>query len=84
MDLSRPSFMAPFKGFIPGPGDGKVSLKRARLDGMSDFLVLPVTHSLMMRDREAIEQTLRFLDTGRFEHPASHGDETPPPAPGPG
>lgn len=76
--------MEPFKGSIPGPGDGKVSLKRARLDGMSDFLVLPVTHSLMMSGREAIEQTLRFLDTGRFEHPASHDDETPPSAPGPG
>lgn len=77
-------FMEPFKGFIPGPSDGKVSLKRARLDGMSDFLVLPVTHSLMMRDREAIAQTVRFLDTGRFTHAASEEpEEAPTPTGGP-
>lgn len=59
-------FMEPFKGFIPGPSDGKVSLERARLDGMTDFLVLPVTHSLMMRDQAVIDHTIRFLMAGHF------------------
>jgi pimeloyl-ACP methyl ester carboxylesterase len=60
-------FMEPFKGFIPGPNDGKVAVERARLDGMTDFLVLPVTHSLMMRDQQVIDYTLRFLDRGKFD-----------------
>jgi hypothetical protein len=58
--------MEPFKGFIPGPSDGKVSLERARLEGMTDFLVLPVTHSLMMRDQAVIDHTIRFLMAGHF------------------
>lgn len=76
-------FMEPFKGFIPGPSDGKVSLERARLDGMADYLVLPVTHSLMMRDREVIAQTLHFLGEGRFaddEAPETGRPPGPPPA----
>ncbi len=77
-------FMEPFEGFIPGPSDGKVSLERARLEGMADFLVLPVTRSLMMRDHEAIEQTIRFLDTGRFEHAAGPEHAAPRPTPDPG
>lgn len=71
-------FMEPFKGFIPGPSDGKVAVERARLDGMTDFLVLPVTHSLMMRDRQVIESTLRFLDRGSFAAGAEGSDWTDP------
>lgn len=51
---------------IPGPDDGKVSIERAKLDGMRDFIVLPVTHAFMMKDRQAIRQTLSFLERGRF------------------
>lgn len=51
---------------IPGPDDGKVSIERSKLAGMSDFIVLPVTHAFMMKDREVIDQTLKFLRWGRF------------------
>ncbi|WP_448875096.1 alpha/beta hydrolase [Desulfobulbus propionicus] len=54
--------------FFPGPNDGKVSVQRARIDGMSDFLVLPCGHSLIMRKRPVKQQVLRFLRTGRFDH----------------
>ena len=33
---------------------------------MADFIVLPVTHPLMMRDGTVIAETLHFLRHGRF------------------
>ena len=53
---------------VPGDDDGKVSIESAKLEGMQDFLVVPTSHPFLMTDRQAIEQTLQFLDTGRFEH----------------
>lgn len=52
--------------FIPGPDDGKVSVKRARLAGMSDFRVIHTTHTFIMRNHEVIHQTIQFLRTGKF------------------
>lgn len=52
--------------WIPGDNDGKVAVERTRVEGMSDFLVLPVTHTFIVSDDEAIEQTLHFLREGRF------------------
>lgn len=71
-------FLEPFKGYIPGPSDGKVSLASARLEGMKDYLALPVTHSLMMRDDAVIGQTIAFLHTGHFTRATA-----PRPAAGP-
>jgi triacylglycerol lipase len=59
-------FLEPFKGYIAGPSDGKVSLESAKLEGMKDYLVLPVTHSLMMRNQQVIERTIGFLNAGHF------------------
>jgi pimeloyl-ACP methyl ester carboxylesterase len=53
---------------IPGPDDGKVAVERARLEGMDDFLVLPVTHTFIMQDAEVMDQTAHFLKFGRFDH----------------
>jgi triacylglycerol lipase len=52
--------------FFPGPSDGKVSVERAQLAGMTDFLVLPCGHSFLMRHRPVQEQVGCFLATGRF------------------
>lgn len=49
-----------------GPNDGKVAVSRAKVDGMSDFIALPVSHPFIMRDDTAIRQTLVFLQRGRF------------------
>ena len=59
-------FLEPFRGYIPGPSDGKVSIESAKLDGMKDTIVLPVTHSLMMRNPQVIQESIRFITTGRF------------------
>jgi triacylglycerol lipase len=52
---------------IPGPDDGKVSIERTRVAGMSDHLVLPCSHPFLMRDETSIRQTAHFLRHGRFQ-----------------
>lgn len=51
---------------LPPPHDGKVSLPRARVEGMSDFLSVPVSHPFIMRNDAVIAAVLRFLATGAF------------------
>jgi hypothetical protein len=59
---------------IKGVNDGKVSLERAKLEGMADFLVVPASHPFIMNNREAVDQTVYFLRHGTFLRPDSqHG-----------
>jgi triacylglycerol lipase len=53
---------------IPGQDDGKVGVEHAKLDGMSDFIVLRCSHPFIMKSDRAIEQTLHFLKYGSFRH----------------
>lgn len=59
--------------FIPGADDGKVSVERAGLDGMTDFLVVPYTHPMIMKRTRVIRQTRYFLRHGRFAHNDERG-----------
>lgn len=52
---------------IPGPDDGKVSVERAKVEGMADFLALPYAHPFIMAEDEVIAQTIHFLSHGRFK-----------------
>ena len=56
------------EALIPGESDGTVSVVSTHLAGMRDFVVLPVSHTFIMRNVEAIRQTLEFLRDGRFAH----------------
>jgi len=51
---------------IKGENDGKVSVERAKLDGMRDFRVLDVAHPFIMKNPEAMRLALEFLRNGRF------------------
>ena len=53
---------------VPGADDGKVSVERTKLTGMSDHVVVHATHPFIMRNREVIRQTIQFLRTGAFDH----------------
>jgi hypothetical protein len=58
-------------GKIPGVNDGKVSVERAKVEGMRDFLVLPHDHTFIMNQQDVIEQTIYFLRHGQFQAPAA-------------
>jgi triacylglycerol lipase len=60
---------------IPGPDDGKVSVKRAKLDGMKDFLAMPVTHPFIMINEKVIDQTIHFLRYGIFAYQGENFSE---------
>ncbi|MFL6548471.1 MAG: esterase/lipase family protein, partial [Povalibacter sp.] len=64
------SFNPLLSKLIPGEDDGKVSLESAKLDAMKDFLVISSSHPFIMKNSEAIMQTLNFLHDGAFIHPA--------------
>ena len=57
-----------FSSLIPGPDDGVVGVERAKVAGMTDFLVVHRTHTFIMNSREVVEQTLKFLRDGSFDH----------------
>jgi len=57
-----------FADIIPGDDDGKVSVKSARLDGMSDFLVVHESHPFIMNSVEVADEVIHFLHKGHFDH----------------
>lgn len=51
---------------LPRPHDGRVSVERTRVAGMTDHIVLPTSHPLILRHAGAMAQTSHFLRHGSF------------------
>ena len=71
------SFNPLYSYLIPGADDGKVSVARTRLEGMSDFIEVHASHTWIMRNDRVAEQVLQFLRDGHFDH----AEATPQPRP---
>jgi triacylglycerol lipase len=52
---------------IPGPDDGMVGVDQTRVEGASDFLVVPATHTFIMNRPDVADAVLFFLEHGRFQ-----------------
>lgn len=56
---------------LGGKNDGAVTIESAKLEGMSDFIVVPYSHTLMLWRTEVINQVRAFLRDGKFTPKAS-------------
>jgi len=56
-----------FSSVIPGPDDGKVSVRSAGLNEMEDMIELPESHTFILRSDPVIQQSIYFLKHGRFK-----------------
>ena len=54
--------------FFHGPNDGKVSVERTKVEGMSDFLVVHESHPFIMNSEIVQLETIHFLKEGNFSH----------------
>ncbi len=52
---------------IKGSDDGKVSIERTKIQGMTDHIVIKTAHPFIMNNKDAGKQTLAFLRNGSFD-----------------
>lgn len=64
-----------FSWLMPGVDDGKVPVARTRVEGMTDFITLPFTHTFIQQRRRTCQQVEHFLRHGHFDHAAEAGTD---------
>lgn len=57
-----------FSNSLPKPHDGKVSVASTQLDEMTDFIVVPHSHTFMANSSLVVQQLKIFLKQGKFDH----------------
>ena len=60
------SSMIDNEDFIPGEDDGIVPVESTKIERMTDFILLPVSHSSLPKNETVMRQTIEFLKNGRF------------------
>jgi triacylglycerol lipase len=55
-----------FSAWLKGPNDGAVAVENARLEGMSDFVVLHHSHTMLAWRADTLRQVSTFLREGHF------------------
>jgi pimeloyl-ACP methyl ester carboxylesterase len=55
---------------LPQPNDGTVAVEETRLEGMTDHIIIPVSHTGLLIRPAVATQVAHFLRHGRFDHAA--------------
>ena len=53
---------------VPGGDDGVISTENTKMKGMKDFITVRAIHARIMKNDEAIRQTVHFLKEGVFDN----------------
>lgn len=69
---NRPYGLGRLTRCLPLPNDGTVALDEALLAGVTDTLILPVTHISMLASQRVADQACHFLRHGRFRPEPGH------------